>query len=55
MVYIILSFLNIEALTGAQTWPKGTEEKQTLQTALESSKKAVIQGSMDCLLVSYIA
>ncbi|CAA6661998.1 unnamed protein product [Spirodela intermedia] len=39
-----------EALTGPQTSPKGTEEQRTLQTALESSKKAVIQGSMDCLL-----
>lgn len=39
-----------EALTKIQTRPKETLEESSLQIALEGSKKAVIQGSMDLLL-----
>lgn len=42
-----------DALTKVQCRPKeGVEETYSLQAALEASKKAVIQGSMDVLLVN---
>ncbi|XP_077240800.1 vps51/Vps67 family (components of vesicular transport) protein isoform X2 [Tasmannia lanceolata] len=53
--YVANSFshllLEVSALTRVQTRPKEElEEDSSLQIALESSKKAVIQGSMDLLL-----
>ncbi|OVA12907.1 hypothetical protein BVC80_1803g24 [Macleaya cordata] len=54
--YVASAFSNLlqdvsEALMRVHTKPKeGMEEEFSLQVALESSKKAVIQGSMDVLL-----
>lgn len=54
--YVSSSFSHLlldvaEALTRVQNKPKdGLEEENLLQVALESSKKAVIQGTMDLLL-----
>ncbi|KAF8394661.1 hypothetical protein HHK36_020877 [Tetracentron sinense] len=54
--YVASTFVHLlhdvsEALTRVQTRPmEGMEEECSLQVALEASKKAVIQGSMDVLL-----
>lgn len=42
-----------DALTKAHNKQKEGEEEDSLQVALEASKKAVLQGSMDVLLVIY--
>lgn len=42
-----------DALTKAHVEQKDGVEKDSLQVALEASKKKVLQGSMDVLLVIY--
>lgn len=42
-----------DALTKAHIEQKDGVEKDSLQVALEASKKRVLQGSMDVLLVIY--
>lgn len=42
-----------DALTKAHTRQKDKGEEYSLQVALEGGKKAVLQGSMDVLLVLY--